>query len=61
MFEQIVKLMDEEMVRFQEEKTADLGLAFHEFAKGQAKLGKDIAAAWRSLLPKIEACSASSR
>lgn len=59
-FELIVKLMDEEMVRFQEEKTTDLGLAFHEFAKGQAKLGKDIATAWRSLLPKIEACSVSS-
>lgn len=56
-FETIVKLMSEEIVRFQEQKTADLGLAFHEFAKGQAKLANDIANAWRSLLPKLEACS----
>lgn len=58
-FETIVKLMSEEMVRFQEQKTAELGLAFHEFAKGQAKLANEIADAWRSLLPKIDACSPS--
>ncbi|KAG1331746.1 sorting nexin 1 [Cocos nucifera] len=58
-FETIVKLMSEEMVRFQEQKTADLGLAFHEFAKGQAKLANEIADAWRSLIPKIDACSPS--
>jgi sorting nexin-1/2 len=58
-FEQIVRLMNEELARFQEQKTADIGLAFHEFAKGQAKLAKDIADAWRSVLPKLEACSTS--
>jgi len=51
--------MNEELARFQEQKTADIGLAFHEFAKGQAKLAKDIADAWRSVLPKLEACSTS--
>jgi sorting nexin-1/2 len=51
--------MNEELARFQEQKTADIGLAFHEFAKGQAKLTKDIADAWRSVLPKLEACSTS--
>ncbi|KAK4480840.1 hypothetical protein RD792_011692 [Penstemon davidsonii] len=56
-FETIVKLMNEEIVRFQEQKTIDMGLAFHEFAKGQANLAKGIADAWRSLLPKLEACS----
>lgn len=56
-FETIVKLMNEEIVRFQEQKASDMGLAFHEFAKGQAKLSNDIADAWRSLLPKLEACS----
>lgn len=56
-FETIVRLMNEEIVRFQEQKTSDIGLAFHEFAKGQAKLANDIADAWRSLLPKLEACS----
>lgn len=45
--------MNEELSRFQEQKTAELGLAFHEFAKGQAKLSHDIADAWRSLLPKL--------
>lgn len=56
-FEKIVKLMNEEIVRFQEQKTLDLGLAFHEFAKGQAQLANSIADAWRSLLPKLESCS----
>ena len=56
-FETIVKLMNEEIVRFQEQKTSDMGIAFHEFAKGQARLANGIADAWRSLLPKLEACS----
>lgn len=58
-FENIVRLMSEEIVRFQEQKTIDMGLAFHEFAKGQAHLANSIADAWRSLLPKLEACSSS--
>ncbi|KAH1227974.1 Sorting nexin 1 [Glycine max] len=58
-FETIVKLMNEEMGRFQEQKTLDMGIAFHEFAKGQARLANGIADAWRSLLPKLEACSSS--
>ncbi|XWS59456.1 hypothetical protein CRYUN_Cryun08bG0123600 [Craigia yunnanensis] len=57
-FETIVRLMNEEIVRFQEQKTQDVGIAFHEFAKGQARLANSIADAWRSLLPKLEACSA---
>ncbi|XVE61449.1 hypothetical protein DITRI_Ditri06bG0041100 [Diplodiscus trichospermus] len=56
-FETIVRLMNEEIVRFQEQKTQDMGIAFHEFAKGQARLANSIADAWRSLLPKLEACS----
>ncbi|KAL0337032.1 UNVERIFIED_CONTAM: Sorting nexin 1 [Sesamum calycinum] len=56
-FERIVKLMNEEIVRFQEQKTLDLGFAFHEFARGQAELAKGISEAWRSLLPKLESCS----
>ncbi|RZC78307.1 hypothetical protein C5167_002525 [Papaver somniferum] len=56
-FETIVRLMSEEIVRFQEQKTLDLGLAFHELAKGQAHLANEIANGWRSLLPKLEACS----
>lgn len=58
-FETIVKLMNEEIGRFQEQKTLDMGIAFHEFAKGQARLANGIADAWRSLLPKLEACSSS--
>ncbi|CAN6439178.1 unnamed protein product [Victoria cruziana] len=60
-FETIVRLMNQEMVRFQEEKTMDMGLAFHEFAKGQAKLANEIADAWRGLLPKLDAYSGSRR
>ncbi|KAF6165854.1 hypothetical protein GIB67_012751 [Kingdonia uniflora] len=56
-FEIIVRLMSEEIVRFQEQKTLDMGLAFHEFAKGQARLANEIADAWRGLLPKLESCS----
>ncbi|XP_011625948.1 sorting nexin 1 isoform X2 [Amborella trichopoda] len=56
-FEVIVRLMNEELVRFQEQKTIDMGVTFHDFAKGQAQLANDIANAWRSLLPKLEACS----
>ena len=51
--------MNEELSCFWEQKTADIRLAFHEFAKGQVKLAKDIADAWRSVLPKLEACSTS--
>ncbi|KOM35052.1 hypothetical protein LR48_Vigan02g120200 [Vigna angularis] len=56
-FETIVKLMNEEMERFQEQKTLDMGIAFHEFAKGQARLANGIADAWRSFIPKLESCS----
>ncbi|KAL3358080.1 hypothetical protein AABB24_015298 [Solanum stoloniferum] len=56
-FDMIVRLMNEEIARFQEQKTSDMGLAFHEFAKGQARLSNGIADAWRSLLPKLEAHS----
>ncbi|KAM2878332.1 hypothetical protein FF1_013948 [Malus domestica] len=56
-FETIARLMSEEIVRFQEQKTTDMGFAFHEFAKGQARLANSIADAWRSLLPKLESCS----
>ncbi|OIV90385.1 hypothetical protein TanjilG_10685 [Lupinus angustifolius] len=60
-FEMIVRLMNEEIGRFQEQKTIDMGIAFHEFAKGQARLANGIADAWRSLIPKLEACSPSHR
>uniref|UniRef100_A0A1J3G467 Sorting nexin 1 n=1 Tax=Noccaea caerulescens TaxID=107243 RepID=A0A1J3G467_NOCCA len=56
-FERIVKRMNEEIVRFQEEKTEEMGVAFHQFAKGQARLANGIADAWRALLPKLESAS----
>ncbi|KAI3682405.1 hypothetical protein L1987_82368 [Smallanthus sonchifolius] len=58
-FETIVKLMNEEIVRFQDQKTQDMGRAFHEFAKGQARLANAIADAWRSLIPKLDSLSVS--
>ncbi|KAH7521012.1 hypothetical protein JRO89_XSUnG0131500 [Xanthoceras sorbifolium] len=57
-FQTIVSLMNEEMMHFQEQKTLDMGIAFHKFAKGQARLANSIADAWRSLLPKLEASEA---
>ena len=59
LFESIVRLMNEELVHFQERKTLDMGIAFNEFAGGQARLANGIADAWRSLLPKLDACSSS--
>ena len=59
LFESIVRLMNEELVNFQERKTLDMGIAFNEFARGQARLPNGIADAWRSLLPKLDACSSS--
>lgn len=50
-----MKTMNEEIVRFQEQKTEEMGVAFHQFAKGQARLANSIADAWRALLPKLEA------
>ncbi|KAJ4911683.1 Sorting nexin 1 [Raphanus sativus] len=58
-FEKIVKRMNEEIVRFQEQKTEEMGVAFHQFAKGQVRLANGVADAWRSLLPKLEAVSSS--
>jgi len=58
-FETIVRLMNKEMPRFQEQRTEDMGLAFHEFAKGQARLANSLAEAWRGLLPKLETCYSS--
>lgn len=56
-YETMVRRMNEEFLRFQEEKTNDMGIAFHEFARGQARLANGFADAWRSLLPKLDACS----
>ncbi|XP_019160732.1 PREDICTED: sorting nexin 1-like [Ipomoea nil] len=56
-FKTIARLMNEEIVQFQEQKTLDIGVALHEFAKGQAHLENSVAEAWRGLLPKLEACS----
>ncbi|KAJ3677941.1 hypothetical protein LUZ60_001744 [Juncus effusus] len=56
-FEQIVELMNQELIRFQEEKTKEMGFVFLDFAKGQAKLANEIADAWRTVLPKLDSCS----
>ncbi|XP_076899657.1 sorting nexin 1-like [Bidens hawaiensis] len=58
-FEAIAQLMNEEIVRFQDQKTQDMRRAFHEFAKGQARLAHAIADAWRSLIPKLDSLSVS--
>eukprot|EP00250_Pteridium_aquilinum_P004186 c14415_g1_i1 orf=740-1681(-) len=53
-FEMIVKSMQHEMVRFQEQRTQDLRVVFQKFAQTQAQLANDTADAWRMLLPKLE-------
>ena len=46
--------MQQEMIRFQEQRTQDLSAVFYEFARTQAQLANDTADAWRTLLPKLE-------
>jgi sorting nexin-1/2 len=53
-YEEIVRLMEKEMVQFQEAKTRDLGLVLHDFACAQAQLASDTADAWRTLLPYLD-------
>lgn len=50
----IVKSMRQEMARFQEQRTRDMSLVFHKFARAQAQLAKDSADTWHMLLPKLE-------
>ncbi|KAL2613303.1 hypothetical protein R1flu_024995 [Riccia fluitans] len=57
-FEDIVRLMAQEMERFQEEKAKDLGAILQDFARAQAQLAADTADAWRTLLPELDQCSA---
>jgi sorting nexin-1/2 len=56
-FEEIVKLMAQEMERFQEEKTRDLGSILLNFARAQGQLAADTADAWRTLLPELDRMS----
>nr|GMD89845.1 sorting nexin 1 [Ipomoea batatas] len=50
-FKTIARLMNEEIVQFQEQKTLDIGLALHEFAKGQAHLANSINKQFTFVLP----------
>ncbi|KAK4798162.1 hypothetical protein SAY86_030488 [Trapa natans] len=54
-YETMVRLMKEEIIQFQEQKTLDMGVAFHNFADGQARLANNMADGWRGLLAKLEA------
>lgn len=45
------------MARFQESKTADLGLVLQEFARAQAQLANATADAWGVLLPSLSSPS----
>ena len=57
-FDVLAKRLRVEFVRFQEEKTKDLGVILHSFAKGQAELAKDAASTWATLLPTLNATKA---
>ncbi|CAM6057861.1 unnamed protein product [Sphagnum tenellum] len=48
--EEIVRLMEQDMVQFQEAKTHDLGLVLNDFAHTQAQLTSDTANACQTLL-----------
>lgn len=52
-YDAIVDRMRVEIVRFQEEKTLDLGSVFLEFARSEAELSNETAHLWHALLPTI--------
>lgn len=52
--QKIITVMEQEILRFQEQKTRDLGLVLHDFARAQAQLATDTADAWRTLLPDLD-------
>lgn len=52
-FDAIVTTMQQEILRFQEEKTRDLGQVLHDFAQGQAQMSSEIADTWRALIPAL--------
>jgi len=56
-YHKIVTLMEQDMARFQESKTADLGLVLQEFARAQAQLANATADAWGVLLPSLSSPS----
>eukprot|EP00898_Chlorokybus_atmophyticus_P003833 jgi/Chlat1/4450/Chrsp29S08887 len=53
-YDMVVERMRMEMARFHMEMCQDLHQVLRDFAASQARLTKDMAAAWRSLLPELE-------
>jgi len=49
--------MNQDMVRFQEGKTYDLGLVLQDFARAQAQLAMSTADTWSTLLPGLNSPS----
>lgn len=49
--------MNQDMLRFQESKTHDLGLVLQEFARAQAQLAMSTADTWGTLLPGMSSSS----
>ncbi len=56
-YQRIVSLMNQDMVRFQEGKTNDLGLVLQDFARAQAQLAMSTADTWGILLPGLSSPS----
>uniref|UniRef100_A0A061QU72 Sorting nexin-1/2 n=1 Tax=Tetraselmis sp. GSL018 TaxID=582737 RepID=A0A061QU72_9CHLO len=52
-YDVIVGRMNDELVRFQKERAADIGEVLKEFALAQAKLASDTAKAWQQVIPQI--------
>lgn len=49
--------MNQDMLRFQEGKTLDLGLVLQNFARAQAQLSMSTADTWGTLLPELSSPS----
>jgi sorting nexin-1/2 len=56
-YQRIVSLMNQDMLRFQEGKTHDLGLVLQDFARAQAQLAMSTADTWGTLLPGLSSPS----
>ncbi|KAG0578214.1 hypothetical protein M758_4G005700 [Ceratodon purpureus] len=56
-YQRIVDLMNQDMLRFQEGKTHDLGLVLQNFARAQAELAMCTADTWGTLLPVLGSSS----
>lgn len=60
-YEQIVRLMSQELARFQLERATEMAAVLRAFAVAQATLASDTAKAWKTLAPPPPSSNGSAR